>query len=129
MKLRIRGNSIRLRLTQSEVARVGAGERLEEVLAFGPKPEQCLTYALEVADKADNITASYQAGRITLTLPLAAARTWSTTDTVTLDAEQLIHDGVVLRLLIEKDFACLTDRRGVEDADTFPHPLEGAVHC
>ncbi len=129
MKLRIRGNSIRLRLTQSEVARVGAGERLEEVLAFGPEPEQRLTYALEVVEESASITATYQAGRITLTLPGGVARAWATTDTVTLNAEQLNHDGTTLRLLIEKDFACLTDRRGADDADTFPHPLEGAVHC
>ncbi|MBL9108770.1 MAG: hypothetical protein JNM74_05850, partial [Myxococcales bacterium] len=36
MKLRTRGRSIRLRLTRTEVARLAAGERVEERVPFGP---------------------------------------------------------------------------------------------
>ncbi len=132
MKLRIRGNSLRLRLTKSEVARIAEGLRLEETIMFGLEPHQRLSYALECSTDGENMKADYRDGRITVRLPQTVAREWAMTDRVSLDGEQTLDgssDGAVLRLLIEKDFACLTDRRGAEDADTFPHPLEGALQC
>ena len=39
-------------------------------------------------------------------------------------AEQPVADGVVLRVLVEKDFACLTVREGEDDEDAFPNPHE-----
>lgn len=130
MKLRIRGNSLRLRLTKSEVACIAEGLPLEETIMFGLEPHQRLSYALECSADSENMTADYRDGRITVRLPQSIAREWAMTDRVSLDGEQSLDgDGAVLRLLIEKDFACLTDRRGAEDADTFPHPLEGALQC
>lgn len=132
MKLRIRGNSLRLRLTKPEVARIAEGLRLEETIMFGLEPHQRLSYALECSTDGENMKADYRDGHITVRLPYAVARDWAMTDRVSLDGEQTLDgngDGVTLRLLIEKDFACLTDRRGAEDADTFPHPLEGALQC
>ncbi len=132
MKLRIRGNSLRLRLTKSEVARIAEGVRLEETTVFGLEPHQRLSYALECSNDGENMNADYRDGRITVRLPQTVAREWAMTDRVSLDGEQSLDgngDGATLRLLIEKDFACLTDRRGAEDADTFPHPLEGALQC
>ena len=35
MKMRIKGNSIRLRLTKTEIKRIENGHPVEEVLAFG----------------------------------------------------------------------------------------------
>jgi hypothetical protein len=43
MKLRIRGNSIRLRLSRGEVARIAAGEGVEERTELSSQP---LIYAL-----------------------------------------------------------------------------------
>ena len=31
-----------------------------------------------------------------------------------------------LRILVEKDFACLVEREGEDDSDAFPHPDGGA---
>lgn len=126
---------MRLRLTKSEVARIAEGLRLEETIVFGLEPHQRLSYALECCTGGASMEADYCDGRITVRLPQAVAREWATTDRVSLDGEQWLSnnsdgsDGGVLKLLIEKDFACLTDRRGAEDADTFPHPMEGALQC
>lgn len=131
MKLRIRGNSLRLRLTKSEVERIGEGGRVEESIIFAPG--QRLTYALEAAADAARIEAGYRDGLITVRLPRTVATEWATTGQVSLEDEQVLTgaegDGATLRLLVEKDFACLTERRGADDADTFPHPLEGTMRC
>ncbi len=135
MKLRIRGNSIRLRLTQGEVARIAKGERVEETLEFGLEPHQRFTYALEVSNDSPDIEAQYQHGRITVRLPEDEARAWAHDDSrVGMSGEQSLrhsdgNESVSLMLLVEKDFACLTERRGADDADTFPHPLEGTLRC
>jgi hypothetical protein len=46
MKLRIQGNSIRLRVSRSELAAFVETGRLEETVYFGPQVETSLTYAL-----------------------------------------------------------------------------------
>jgi hypothetical protein len=120
MKLRTRGNSLRLRLTRPEVAAVGRGERLEEVVSFAPGER--LVYALECAGHAVN--ARFAGGCVTVQVPAREAAEWSVSDRVGIEAEQPVEPGVVLRILIEKDFACLTAREGEDDADAFPNPHE-----
>jgi hypothetical protein len=44
MKLRIKGNSMRLRVSRSEVTRLLAGDRLEETIRFGPETRARFTY-------------------------------------------------------------------------------------
>ena len=56
MKLRIRGNSIRLRLTQSEVARVAMGGSLESQTDFGART---FRFALVTWDDAFSLSASF----------------------------------------------------------------------
>jgi len=47
MKLRIKGNSLRVRVSRSEVTRLLAGDRLEETINFTPEPVANFTYALQ----------------------------------------------------------------------------------
>lgn len=134
MKLRIRGNSLRLRLTQAEVARIKDGARIEEAIAFGPEPHQQLIYALESSTNAACVEADYRDGRITVRVPQSMAREWAcNSEQIGISGEQFRQrdglSGDTLKLLIEKDFACLTEHRGADDADTFPHPMEGTLSC
>lgn len=124
MKLRIRGNSLRLRLTKSEVARIGAGEPVEETVEFGGEPAQRFAYALVPKNDIENSTAAFDAGRITISIPKAQAEKWSRTNQIGIEAEKAIDENRALRISIEKDFACLEPRAGEEDADTFAHPFE-----
>ncbi|MGH9897559.1 MAG: DUF7009 family protein [Pyrinomonadaceae bacterium] len=131
MKLRIRGNSLRLRLTKGEVAQMSAGLRIEESIQFGLEPQQRLTYALEVTTDAERLTAEYNDGCIRVLLPASLANEWANSDQIGISGEQSFGNdrpGETLKLLVEKDFACLTERRA-EDVDTFPHPFEGIAHC
>jgi hypothetical protein len=120
MKLRLRGNSLRLRLTQREVNDLVALGSVEEKTAFGP--QALLSYAIALGEGA-SVSASFEAGAIRVTVPLADARAWATSDRVGIEAEQATAaEGEPLRLLIEKDFACLKPRTGEDDRDAFPNP-------
>ncbi|MCP9495607.1 MAG: hypothetical protein MSG64_14270 [Pyrinomonadaceae bacterium MAG19_C2-C3] len=125
MKLRIKGNSLRLRLTRSEVARLGEVGRVAEVINFGLN--QSLVYELIVETDVEfcvgALRASFNEGRITIKLPLTLARELIETTCVGISGEQDLG-GVAegLSLLIEKDFACLNDDAGEDQTDAFPNP-------
>jgi hypothetical protein len=129
MKLRIRGNSIRLRLVRSEVARLAAEGRVEERIAFGAGDADGLTYALVLSPEASAVTARLTPGAITVVLPAGVAATWAGTDEVTITAEQPgvgPQGGDVLRILVEKDFTCL--HTGCDElGETYARPDGGAA--
>ena len=50
MKIRIQGNSIRFRLSQSEVAKFHETGRIADSISFGAQPNALLTYAMERTD-------------------------------------------------------------------------------
>ncbi len=121
MKLRIRGNSLRLRLKRGEVDQIAAGSSIVEETHF---PESVLTYRLDVSENHD-ISASFDRSRLVISLPKSKVSDWAGSDEVSLSAEQKLMDAGSLTLLIEKDFSCLEPghhRDGEDDEDTFPHP-------
>lgn len=116
MKLRIRGNSIRLRLLKSEVARLAESGEVSESTDFGGGAK--LTYRLIVDSQAGDVAASFASGVISVNLPAAVAEEWAANDEqVGIEAE---IDG--LSILIEKDFACLTREDDPDNLDAFPNP-------
>jgi hypothetical protein len=127
MKLRIRGNSIRLRLTKSEVARFEETGLVEEVVEFGAAEHQRFVYALSFSNGIESPRAVYENNRILVLLPESQVRTWTQTNQVGISAEYPVGDNKFLKILIEKDFACLEERPGEDESDAFPHPLEDRV--
>ena len=122
MKLRIRGNSLRLRLLRGEVERFGADGRVTETIQFG---ESQLSYSLEASSEAQAICARFSDNRITVTIPDETARNWVESEQVSLTGEQSFKNGAsenVLTILIEKDFVCLDRKNDPDNADAFPHP-------
>lgn len=117
MKLRIRGDSLRLRLARGEVEHLAETGEVRETIHFGAR---ALDYALRCAE-LDQPRAQFEAEAIIVELPRAAALAWARSDQVGIEAEQPLAEGV-LRLLIEKDFKCLAPREGEDDSDAFPHP-------
>ena len=121
MKLRIYGDSIRLRLKINEVSRIATGESIVETTRL---PDSVLIYSLEVSE-TDGFSVTFSDGKLVVTLPKADAEKWASTDEVSLLSEQPLADGGTLSLLVEKDFTCLEPghhRDCVDDEDTFPHP-------
>jgi hypothetical protein len=121
MKLRIRSNSIRFRLTQSEVAQFGESGYIEEAIDFGGSPSSRLIYAL-TATTEDNVASEFEDGKITVSIPSIQVRQWVDSDQVGIETDRNIGDGDKLRILIEKDFACAAPRDGEDDSDAFPNP-------
>ncbi|MCB0520481.1 MAG: hypothetical protein H6577_04965 [Lewinellaceae bacterium] len=121
MKLRIQGNSIRLRLSQGEVQAFGETGKVEDSIAFGTSPGQRITYVLELGS-IEKPTADFTGNQIKVSLPNKMGLAWATTDEVGIDFDMAIEDGHVLRILVEKDFKCLTDRAGEDESDNFPNP-------
>lgn len=127
MKLRIRGNSIRLRLGQSEVQRLNREGSVEESTAFGPLRQQSLTYALSLSPAARTIDASFVNGRIEIRVPTSVADQWAASEQVGIEAVQRAGFEAELRILIEKDFACIDAPTSESQDDAFPHPLLDAA--
>jgi hypothetical protein len=117
MKLRIRGQSLRLRLTRQEVSRLVQSGTLEETTVFGPAPDARLTCFVGLAP-ANDINASFLNGRIAVTLPADQAAAWAAGEAVGLYAETEAG----LKIAVEKDFRCLEPRRGEDDSDAFERP-------
>lgn len=121
MKLRIRGDSIRLRLKRGEVEQIAAGTSIVEKTHF---PNAVLTFRLDVS-RNDDVSADFNNGNLVIELPKSRVLDWAGSNEVSLVAEQKLSDTGSLSLLIEKDFSCLEPghhRDCADDADTFPHP-------
>ena len=122
MKLRIKGNSLRLRLTRTEVERFAAHGMVEEVLEFGTGPGESFVYRIRHDVSAESPNAEFANNELTLRVHPDAAGLWTGTEQVGIEAHHDIGNGRFLHILIEKDFACLTPRVGNDDLDTFAHP-------
>jgi hypothetical protein len=121
MKLRIQGNSLRLRLSQSEVAQFSKTGFVEDSVQFAPGVS--FAYTLESSSGVRSPQVSFQNGWLKFQLPSAMAMEWFTTDRVGISAEQPLESGKHLSILVEKDFQCL--HGDVErDPDAYPNPLE-----
>ena len=127
MKLRIKENSLRLRVMRSELERLQAGERIEASIRFGPAADAVLRYSLAIeATAKDPIGVSFHLQEIATRISREQLELWSSEVQVGLYASLPIDSGTTLEVSIEKDFACL-DSNGEENADTFANPLSGTV--
>ncbi|QNL48723.1 hypothetical protein H8S90_18320 [Olivibacter sp. SDN3] len=113
MKIRIKGNSVRYRLTKSDVEKLGATGFLEERSEFAGKT---LVYAIN-STKDDTLSADYVLDRIELRMPKVMIDELNNTDSVGFED----RTGPV-SLLVEKDFTCL-DNVEEDQSDNFPNPL------
>ena len=125
MKLRIRGNSIRLRLTKSEVEHLGETGKVDDAVAFDAATP-AFRYELRIAAIDDRARAKFDANCLSISIPASEAKNWITSEQVSIEEMQPIDGNRFLRILVEKDFACLTERTGEDDGDAFPNPLVDA---
>jgi len=121
MKLRIKGNSLRLRVSHSELVRILNGGRVTETIRFAPAQEAMLTYALDSAQQPSAITVQYKPQELTVTLSRDQAAIWGSDGEIGVHGTVNIGAEGVLEVIVEKDFACL-DRSDEENLDAFPNP-------
>src|ERR1700685_1506515 len=107
MKLRIKGNSMRLRISRSEVTRLLEGECLEETIHFAPEPSARFTFALQRDRSVGRPAVQYTENRVAVLIPADQANAWGITEQVGIAEDISLGNLGSLALLIEKDFACL----------------------
>ncbi|MBM1107739.1 hypothetical protein JQC67_16405 [Aurantibacter crassamenti] len=118
MKIRIKGNSIRYRLTKSDVAVFCETGYFEEQTSFS---ENVFVYALKASKTIQNMEAKFELNKIEVTISEDLIGEWATNNKVGYHHNLQLHDGTVLSILIEKDFTCLDDT--IEDqSDNYPNP-------
>lgn len=127
MKLRIKGMSLRLRVSLSEVTRVRAGFRIEETIHFTDSDGAALTYGLESAKQHSPVTLRYKERNVTVVLSEEQARNWTGGNDVGVYCSLSVGSKGFLEVIVEKDFACL-DGSEADEEDTFPNPL-ARTHC
>lgn len=118
MKIRIKGNSIRLRLTKTEVANFGLHGYLEETTQVGPNT---FIYALANDASVSSLSAKMEGAKITMQVPAAMAKQWTETDEVGLQNIMKWGNDQELFLLLEKDFVCI-DNTFEDQSDNYPNP-------
>jgi len=118
MKLRIKGNSIRYRLTKTDIDTFAQEGVVEERTEIGPS---LFIYSLQRSDES-TLSAMLENNKITIYMPEAMANEWINTERVGYDHHISLPSGNKLYLLLEKDFKCLDET--IEDqSDNYENPL------
>ena len=129
MKMRIRKNSLRLRLQRGEVQKFGEIGKIEETIQFDAS--QSLTYTLERVEGIDSMRALMDGSSIRVEVPSELARSWTGSEEIGMTGEQSLPNGERLHLLIEKDLQCLKPRTSgqwEDDSDAYSNPNPTCGH-
>lgn len=118
MKLRIKGNSIRLRLSKSEVEKVAIAKYLQETTSFG---NRTFSYSLQIKDGGNELSADFADGEITVFIPESLIKDWAVNRVVGFESRMQINNTESLYILIEKDFQCL-DKTMEDQSDNYENP-------
>lgn len=118
MKIRIKENSVRLRLTRTEVETFCRTGRFEEQTQF---PNGTFTYALQVKETIENIDALLYENGITIGISKNLIAGWATNTRVGFQYTIPFNHETGLSLLIEKDFVCM-DQSAEDQSDNYPNP-------
>ena len=117
MKIRIKGNSVRLRLGMSEVARFAETGVLTEETHF---ISGMLSYVLKKTNDGV-VRADISGSEITVFVPEAISNQWIGSDLVGFQEKMPLPNGESLFILVEKDFVCL-DNTFEDQSDNYPNP-------
>jgi hypothetical protein len=105
MKLRIQGNSLRLRLTEAEVTQFADTGQVEETIMFSPDKTNTLRYILQQAPEK-KVSVYFTANTITISIPETMAQKWTDTDLIGFDDLIDLGNEKQLRIVVEKDLDC-----------------------
>lgn len=118
MKIRIKGNSVRYRLTRSEVEKFSREGYIEEITEF---PSSTFKYALKASKNIDSLDVDMTENTITIFFPDAEKVEWYQSDRVTYKDLKKLANGKSIGILVEKDFVCL-DHVDEDQSDNYPNP-------
>lgn len=118
MKIRIHGNSIRIRLSKSEVAKLSKEGYLEERTNFG---NSSFSYSIQKKDSIEELGAGYSQDKISMYVPEKFLTDWPGNEVIGIESNMQIDEGQTLYLLLEKDFKCL-DNVLEDQSDNYENP-------
>ena len=125
MKLRIRDNSVRLRLTQTETETLNTQGVVTARTRF--PGGRSLEYAVVSSPASVMPAVHFSENRLTVRLPETIVLARATSEQVSMQGEQRLEDGDIVSILVEKDFRCLAPREGEDESDMFAHPQEDSA--
>ena len=124
MKIRINGNSIRLRLSRPEVEAFLEYDSISDILEIPGEP---LVYNLEKCGE-DKMNVSRLAGSIRVGLPTKMFEEWKADDCVGFTEEYEVGEDKYITITVEKDFQCLHRDGSQEDKSIlYPNPEESEL--
>lgn len=116
MKLRVQGNSIRIRVNQAELKIFEKEGLLETTTQFD---QGILVYALVLSDKTVEVRSHFDGQKVEVIVPELIAKKWF--EPTEIGFENSTQDS--MKILVEKDFQCLHKRPNEDETDSFPNPL------
>ena len=120
MKIRIRGNSVRIRLSQSELHLFENEGYLQDTTDFG---SNVFTYALKKV-VGENLNADLSNNTITVTVPEQLMENWCSTNLTSLEHHLPVNENSYLYILLEKDFKCIDSPVTEDQSDYFDNPVK-----
>ncbi|MBP2831016.1 hypothetical protein J8281_02350 [Aquimarina sp. U1-2] len=125
MKLRIKGNTIRYRLTKAEVEQLKTYGEVSEQISFGPGKDasQTLRYTIQQNRELEAIGISFIKGEVCVELPRDIFKGFTETEQVSLQNDPWPGATQTVFILVEKDFQCLHKRPNEDETDHYQHPL------
>jgi len=121
MKLRLYGDSIRLRLNPAEVEEFARSGSVHATTHF--TADCSFLYRLKADAAIEQPSATLTACELCITVPRAEVVDWAATDRVAISTDQEWRQGQALSILIEKDFECLDAAKHQAGEVLYPHPL------
>lgn len=116
MKLRFRGNTLRLRVNQREARMLAGGLSLREEVLFPNLAK--LQYVFEPRASGP-VQATFEGGIVRVVAPLTEVRNWARSEAIGLYFE-VQADDTVLKVSIEKDLECTDGTPETHEPDAFP---------
>ncbi|MFM2388281.1 MAG: hypothetical protein RL660_3038 [Bacteroidota bacterium] len=118
MKIRIKDNSVRFRLSKREVQTLCTNGSISARTEFN---DAVFSYCIQVSEVHQQLAAVFNGQTITLFFPKQDADTWYTNDIITHKNIMTLQNGNTLSMLLEKDFVCL-DHTDEDQSDNYPNP-------
>jgi len=122
MKIRIRGNSVRFRLTKNEVEHLCRERSIEDRANF---TNLDFIYEVKVA-ASEHLNIHFSNNKISLHISDSLLENWDTNNRVGFSHSVATSNGKTIDLLLEKDFTCLEDR-GEDESNNYPNPKSLAL--
>lgn len=121
MKIRIKGNSVRLRLSKSEVELFGKVGYVEEKTEF---LNSNFCYAIQKMYDGHSLDASFTDQKLTVFVPKSVMQEWVNTDVVGFNHYLPLSEEKTLFLLIEKDYKCIDGEVDEDQSDYYDNPVK-----